>query len=128
MQLETYIWFESTSLCLFFAYPLLWDICHYSYFTPSSQKVNTPAVRSKIGRKRSLSENYLEHKPLTTVRSGDLLQPQMKKKKTVSTPRPRDFRSKQVDKYCLQHQEEDSQGDIKTALFKVCGRTYLKHV
>ncbi len=56
---------------------------------------------------------------MSTVRSGDLLQPQMKKKKTVSTPKPRDLQSKQVDKYCLQHQEEDSQGDIRTALFKV---------
>ncbi|XP_064387362.1 kinesin-like protein KIF23 [Halichondria panicea] len=78
---------------------------------------NVPALRGK-GRKRSFSENYLEHKPTTTVRSGDLLQPLMKKKKTVSTPRPKDFQSRQVDKYCLQHQEEDSQGDIQTALFK----------
>ena len=77
-----------------------------------------PAVRGK-GRKRSFSENYLEHRPMTTVKSGDLLQPLMKKKKTVSTPRPKDFQSRQVDKYCLQHQEEDSQGDIQTALFKV---------
>ena len=37
----------------------------------------------------------------------------------MSTPRPRDFKSKQADKYCLQHQEEDSEGDVKTALYKV---------
>ena len=50
---------------------------------------------------------------------GDLLQPQLKKKRTVAAPRARDLRSRQVDKYCLQHQEEDSEGDVKTELYKV---------
>ena len=47
----------------------------------------------------------------------------MKKKKTVSTPTPRDFHSQKVDKYCLQHQEEDSEGDVKTELYKVGRRS-----
>ena len=50
---------------------------------------------------------------------GGVLQPQLKKKKTVSTPKPKDFHSRKVGRYCLQHQEEDSDGDIKTALYKV---------
>lgn len=74
-------------------------------------------VRPK-GRKRSLSENWLEHKPHTTVDNVGLLQPQMKKKKTLAAPKAKHFKSKQVDKYCLQHQEEDSEGDVKTELYK----------
>ena len=92
----------------------------HSFASLQRGTMNVPAIKGKGSRKRSLSENWLEHKPTTTVRSGDILQPQIKKKKTVSTPRPKDFRSKQVDRYCLQHQEEDSMGDVKTALFKVC--------
>ena len=88
-------------------------------FLSYEQNGNVPAIHGKNNRKRSLSENWLEHKPATTVQSGDVLQPVLKKKKTVSTPRPRDFKSKQADKYCLQHQEEDSEGDVKTALYKV---------
>ena len=47
----------------------------------------------------------------------------MKKKKTVSTPKPRHFHSQKVDRYCLQHQEEDSEGDVKTELYKVCSKS-----
>jgi len=85
---------------------------------PEVVKESQLLVRSRGGRKRSLSENWLEHKPSTTVDNGDLLQPQLKKKRTVAAPRARDLRSRQVDKYCLQHQEEDSEGDVKTELYK----------
>ena len=98
------------------------------------------------GRKRSASENWLEHVPSSTVENGKktsepsfphslpppslslsaggVLQPQLKKKRTVSTPKPKDFQSKRVGRYCLQHQEEDSEGDIKTALYKVTSHTH----
>ena len=52
---------------------------------------------------------------------GEILQPQLKKKKTLAAPKARDLRSRQVDKYCLQHQEEDSEGDVETKLYKVGG-------
>ncbi len=48
------------------------------------------------------------------------MQPQMKKKKTVTTPKAKHLKAKQVDHYCLRHQEEDSEGDVKTELYKVC--------
>ena len=79
-------------------------------------------VRGKVastGRKRSFSENWLEHKPSSNVMSGDILQPVIKKKKTVTTPKPKHLRSCTVNRYCLEHQEEDSEGDLKTELYKV---------
>jgi kinesin family protein 23 len=79
--------------------------------------MGVPPVKGK-GRKRSASENWLEHVPSSTVENNGILQPQMKKKRTVSTPKPKDFHSKRLGRYCLQHQEEDSEGDIKTAIYK----------
>ena len=72
-----------------------------------------------VSRKRSFSENWLAHKPAGNVVSRDILQPVMKKKKTVTNPKQKHLRSNTVKKYCLEHQEEDSEGDVKTALFKV---------
>lgn len=84
-------------------------------------------VRGKSStRKRSFSENWLEHKPSSNVNSGDLLQPVIKKKKTVATPKPKHLRDNAVNRYCLEHQEEDSEGALKTELYKV-GR-YMSHV
>ena len=73
---------------------------------------------------RKLRNNYdsdcaKNHITIQSPSPGDLLQPVLKKKKTVSIPRPRDLRSRDVDRYCLQHQEEDSEGDVKTELYKV---------
>ena len=51
--------------------------------------------------------------------SGDLLQPIMKKKRTVTNPKPKDLTSRQLDKYCLKHQEQDGEGGVHTELYKV---------
>ncbi len=83
---------------------------------PDSARVRAPNV---ISRKRSSPENWLAHKPASNVSCGDLLKPVMKKKKTVANPKPKHLRSNTAKKYCLEHQEEDSEGDVKTALFKV---------
>ena len=91
----------------------------YGILVSAIQGGNVPPLKGKNSRKRSLSENWLEHKPTTTVNSGDLLQPVYKKKKTVTNPQPKDLQDQQMNKYCLQHQEEDSQGAVKTSLYKV---------
>jgi kinesin family protein 23 len=75
-------------------------------------------TKTKGRRKRSLSENWLEHKPADTVESGDILQPKFKKKKTIVNPKAKHFKSKNVDKYVLKHQEQDSGGEVKTELYK----------
>lgn len=83
---------------------------------PEPARVRAPNV---VSRKRSSPENWLAHKPASNVSCGDLLKPVMKKKKTVANPKPKHLRSNAAKKYCLEHQEEDSEGDVKTALFKV---------
>lgn len=52
--------------------------------------------KGSAARKRSLSENWLEHNPPDTVNNGDLLQPKYKKKKTVTNPKPKHFNKKKV--------------------------------
>jgi kinesin family protein 23 len=79
-----------------------------------------PAVRAR-NRKRSLSaDNYLAHKPRSNLPTDTVLQPQLKKKKTVSMPKLKHLKTKSggCSKYLLTHQEQDSQGEIETHLYK----------
>ena len=50
-----------------------------------------------------------------------VLQPQLKKKKTVQTPKLKHLREETggCSKYVLTHQEQDSQGEVETRLYKV---------
>ena len=83
---------------------------------PARQPLNIP-VRSGSNRKRSFSENWLDHRPAGSVDSGTVLQPLMKrKKKTVAAPKSRDLGT--AARYCLTHQQQDTDGEIETQLFK----------
>lgn len=83
---------------------------------PSQQPLNIP-VRSNAYRKRSFSENWLDHRPAGSVDSGTVLQPLIKrKKKTVAAPKSRDLGT--AARYCLTHQQQDNDGEIETQLYK----------
>ncbi|XP_065646360.1 kinesin-like protein KIF23 isoform X3 [Hydra vulgaris] len=82
-------------------------------------------IRSKHRRSRS-SDYWLEHKPSTTLNTDTVMQPQIRKKKTVNTPHVKDFKKafgldlmfSATPNYILTHQEEDSCGEIETKLIK----------
>lgn len=83
---------------------------------PSKQPLNIP-VRSTTHRKRSFSENWLDHRPAGSVDSGTVLQPMIKrKKKTVAAPKSRDLGT--AARYCLTHQQQDTDGELETQLYK----------
>lgn len=83
---------------------------------PSQQPLNIP-VRSNANRKRSFSENWLDHRPVGSVDSGTVLQPLIKrKKKIVAAPKSRDLDT--AARYCLTHQQQDNDGEIQTQLYK----------
>lgn len=83
---------------------------------PSKQPLNIP-VRSTTHRKRSFSENWLDHRPAGSVDSGTVLQPMIKRKKrTVATPKSKDLGT--AARYCLTHQQQDTDGEIETQLYK----------
>ena len=82
----------------------------------SNQPLNIP-VRSNAHRKRSFSENWLDHRPTGSVESGTVLQPLIKRKKrTVAAPKSKDLGS--AGRYCLTHQQQDTDGEIQTQLYK----------
>jgi len=81
-----------------------------------NQPLNIP-VRSNSHRKRSFSENWLDHRPAGSVDSGTVLQPLIKRKKrTVATPKSKDLGT--AARYCLTHQQQDTDGEIQTQLYK----------
>jgi kinesin family protein 23 len=59
----------------------------------------------------------LDHKPEETLELSTILQPKMKKKKSVTKLNVKD--TQDADKYCLTHQEQDSNDEIVTKLIKV---------
>ncbi|XP_065833713.1 kinesin-like protein KIF23 isoform X2 [Oscarella lobularis] len=77
-----------------------------------------PAVKARH-RKRSFSADlWLEHKPHSHLSTDQVLQPRIKKKKTVNSPKIKDLKEGGCSKYVLAHQEQDSMGEVETHLFK----------
>ncbi|XP_033725616.1 kinesin-like protein KIF23 isoform X2 [Pecten maximus] len=78
---------------------------------------NTPVYNPRHRRSRSSNaEIWLDHKPAGNVELDTVLQPKMKKKKSVTKLEVKD--TKEVSKYCLTHQQMDSGGELETKLVK----------
>ncbi|KAL5019545.1 hypothetical protein ScPMuIL_002437 [Solemya velum] len=73
-------------------------------------------TRHRRSKSSSNAEVWLDHKPSTHVKLDTVLQPEMKKKKSVSKLEVKD--TKDASKYCLTTQETTSNGGIKTKLYK----------
>ncbi|XP_077996675.1 kinesin-like protein KIF23 [Glandiceps talaboti] len=83
---------------------------------PVPSRSHIPPVRLRHRRSKSTNaDTWVDHKPMSTLETETVLQPNIKKKKTVATPHKKDLK---VDKYILTHQEEDSQGEVETQLIK----------
>ncbi|XP_070547007.1 kinesin-like protein KIF23 isoform X1 [Ptychodera flava] len=77
---------------------------------------NHPPVRLRHRRSKSTNaDTWVDHKPVSTLETETVLQPAIKKKKTVAVMNKKDLKA---DKYILTHQEEDSQGEMETQLIK----------
>ncbi|XP_021341175.1 kinesin-like protein KIF23 isoform X4 [Mizuhopecten yessoensis] len=87
---------------------------------------NTPVYNPRHRRSRSSNaEIWLDHKPAGNVELAvgkdgffeyTVLQPKMKKKKSVTKLEVKD--TKEASKYCLTHQQMDSGGELETRLVK----------
>ncbi|XP_021341176.1 kinesin-like protein KIF23 isoform X5 [Mizuhopecten yessoensis] len=78
---------------------------------------NTPVYNPRHRRSRSSNaEIWLDHKPAGNVELDTVLQPKMKKKKSVTKLEVKD--TKEASKYCLTHQQMDSGGELETRLVK----------
>ena len=80
------------------------------------RRYRTPASH----RKRPSSDNnkWLQHNPSDSVKVDTLMQPNFKRKKTVQNPSCKSLSGKNIDRYVLTHQEEATDGDVLTHLYK----------
>ncbi|KAG8184811.1 hypothetical protein JTE90_001508 [Oedothorax gibbosus] len=78
-----------------------------------------PVSNPRHRRSRSnTTEKWIEHKPIGNLDLGTVLQPSMKTKKSVSELKIRDITKPDVSRYILEHQEQDSKGQLETQLYK----------
>ncbi|GBM87104.1 Kinesin-like protein KIF23 [Araneus ventricosus] len=85
---------------------------------PSSSQRSVAIANLRHRRSQSSSGVWIEHKPIENLPLTTVLQPTMKKKKSVSKLNVKDVTNADVSKYVLQHQEQDSQGEMETQLYK----------
>ncbi|KAJ8960732.1 hypothetical protein NQ318_020024 [Aromia moschata] len=70
-------------------------------------------------RSRSAGEVWLEHNAVRPVPLGTVMQPTMKKRKSVSRlTKASDVTNPKQSKYCLVAQEQDADGEVETKLYK----------
>lgn len=72
-------------------------------------------IRARHRRSRS-SDCILVHKPTGTLETDTIMQPVIRNKRTVLVPKINDLKNELH--YLLEHQEEDSAGEIETKIFK----------
>ncbi|KAJ9578772.1 hypothetical protein L9F63_004980, partial [Diploptera punctata] len=80
-----------------------------------------PAVcNPRHRRSRSAGdEHWLDHRPEAVVELGTVMQPNMKRRKSVTKLTDvKDVTGSKMSKYCLMTQEQDSSGELETRLYK----------
>ncbi|XP_076439064.1 kinesin-like protein KIF23 [Babylonia areolata] len=86
----------------------------------SSAKKSAPVYNSRYHRRSKSSGNaadvWLDHRPRSNVDTNTVFQPKMTKKRSVSKLEVKD--TKDVSKYVLTHQEQDSSDEVVTKLIK----------
>ncbi|CAG9854289.1 unnamed protein product [Phyllotreta striolata] len=91
--------------------------------TPKSPKTQSTVDYSKRytprRRSKSCEEKWLEHNSIKPVPLGTVLQPSMKKRKSVTKlTKASDVTNPKQSKYCLLAQEQDTDGEIETKVYK----------
>ncbi|XP_035228413.1 kinesin-like protein KIF23, partial [Stegodyphus dumicola] len=86
---------------------------------PSTSQRSIAIANPRHRRSQSSSGDvWIEHKPVGNLELNTVLQPTMRKKKSVSKLEVKDVMKSDVSKYVLEHQEQDSQGEVETQLYK----------
>lgn len=74
---------------------------------------------SRRRRSRSAGEVWLEHNSVKPVPLGTVLQPAIKKRKSVTKlSKATDITNPKQSKYCLIAQDADENGDLETRVYK----------
>ncbi|KAA0196639.1 hypothetical protein HAZT_HAZT004295 [Hyalella azteca] len=93
-------------------------VAHPSSAVPS---LAGPAV-SNPRHRRSFSQGnvnvVLDHRPLKTLDTNTVFRPVLGKRRSISKLRSEDLNNDRVTHYCLTTQNQDSQGELETKLYK----------
>lgn len=87
--------------------------------TPDMQRRNAVYTSARRRRSRSAGEVWLEHNAVKPVPLGTVLQPAIKKRKSITKlSKAADVTNPKQNKYCLIAQEPDIDGEIETKVYK----------
>ena len=93
---------------------------HFAYTIFSiiqSIAISNPRYR----RSRSAGQVWIDHQPKTPVVTNTIMQPSnLKKRRSVTKVNEKDFADPKCSNYALTHQEQDTDGDLETKIYKVC--------
>lgn len=90
---------------------------------PRSAAVSNP--RHRRSRSAGGGDRWLDHCPGQPVPLNTVLQPTMRKRKSVpKLTEMQDIANPKVSKYCLTTQEQDTDGELETKLYKVCAESF----
>ncbi|KAF6205323.1 hypothetical protein GE061_019493 [Apolygus lucorum] len=85
---------------------------------PTARK-GVPVVNRRYRRSRSVDNDvWLEHRPLHEVPTNTVMQPVLPKRKSVTQLTDSKDVTEKANKYCLLTQNQDSDGDLETRLYK----------
>ncbi|KAF6214487.1 hypothetical protein GE061_009230 [Apolygus lucorum] len=85
---------------------------------PTARK-GVPVVNRRYRRSRSVENDvWLEHRPLHEVPTNTVMQPVMSRRKSVTQLTDSKDVTEKANKYCLLTQNQDSDGDLETRLYK----------
>lgn len=78
-----------------------------------------PVVNPRYGRSQN-ADKWINHRPVGMVPTGTIFQPQIQPRKRIirKLTNPNNFAVKSA-KYCLYAQEQDTDGELETKLYKV---------
>ncbi|XP_053648814.1 kinesin-like protein KIF23 isoform X1 [Cherax quadricarinatus] len=85
----------------------------------TSDIFSSGVVNLRHRRSRSQgAEKWLDHRPVQEVPTGTVLQPALPRRKSVTCLRSGDLTEGRVSRYCLTSQQQDSEGELETKLYK----------
>uniref|UniRef100_A0A0A9YR00 Kinesin-like protein n=1 Tax=Lygus hesperus TaxID=30085 RepID=A0A0A9YR00_LYGHE len=85
---------------------------------PTARK-GVPVVNRRYRRSRSVDNDvWLEHRPVHEVPTNTVMQPVMSRRKSVTQLTDSKDVTEKANKYCLLTQNQDSDGDLETRLYK----------
>ena len=78
-------------------------------------------ANTRYRRSRSAGPIVIDHQPKNPVDTNTIMQPSnLKKKRSVTKLDKKDLEDPKCSNYALTTQEQDSDGDVETKIFKVC--------